>query len=188
MGLGWSTYRNSSMYRGWLTYIWRMINIWWVVSIIWCGWSIEVGQHNIEEVMMKDDQYLETWLTSDGGEEGGVNWGGFLLCRGEECRFNCGESRPTFSSACRPNLLWNWMLRTDFLHKEDSLSLVLVYNYAHLRHKTLLNRVITAQCEGMGEVGSARYEPALLPPCPSIRALCYSNCQRSTQSHQQSKG
>ena len=53
---------------------------------------------------------------------------------------------------------------------------------------TLWNRVITAQCEGMGEVGSARYEPALLPPCPSIRALCYSNCQRSTQSHQQSKG
>ena len=25
----------------------------------------------------------------------------------------------------------------------------------------------------MGEVGSARYEPALLPPCLSIRALCY---------------
>ena len=49
--------------------------------------------------------------------------------------------------------------------------------------ETLWNRVITAQCEGMGEVGSARYEPALLPPCPSIRALCYSNCQRSTQSH-----
>ena len=53
---------------------------------------------------------------------------------------------------------------------------------------TLWNRVMTAQCEGMGEVGSVRYEPALLPPCPSIRALCYSNCQRSTQSHQQSKG
>ena len=50
------------------------------------------------------------------------------------------------------------------------------------------DRIITAQCEGMGEVGSARYEPALLPPCPSIRALSYSNCQRSTQSHQQSKG
>ena len=53
---------------------------------------------------------------------------------------------------------------------------------------TLWNRIMTAQCEGMGEVGSVRYEPALLPPCPSIRALCYSNCQRSTQSHQQSKG
>ena len=36
---------------------------------------------------------------------------------------------------------------------------------------------MTAQCEGMGEVGSARYEPALLPPCPSIRVLSYSNCQ-----------
>ena len=47
---------------------------------------------------------------------------------------------------------------------------------------TLWNRIITAQCEGMGEVGSARYEPALLPPCPSIRALSYSNCQRSSHS------
>ena len=53
---------------------------------------------------------------------------------------------------------------------------------------TLLNRVITAQWEGMGDVGSARYEPALLPPCPTIRVLCYSNCQRSTHSHQQFKG
>ena len=47
---------------------------------------------------------------------------------------------------------------------------------------TLWNRIMTAQCEGMGEVGSARYEPALLPPCPSIRVLSYSNCQRSTHS------
>ena len=39
------------------------------------------------------------------------------------------------------------------------------------------NRIMTAQCEGMGEVGSARYEPALLPPCPSIRVLSYSNSQ-----------
>ena len=53
---------------------------------------------------------------------------------------------------------------------------------------TLWNRIMTAQCEGMGEVGSARYEPALLPPCPSIRVLSYSNCQRSTQSHKQFKG
>ena len=40
---------------------------------------------------------------------------------------------------------------------------------------TLWNRIMTAQCEGMGKVGSARYEPALLPPCPSIRVLSYSN-------------
>ena len=48
---------------------------------------------------------------------------------------------------------------------------------------TLWNRIMTAQCEGMGEVGSARYEPALLPSCPSIRVLSYSNCQE-IHSHQ----
>ena len=31
-----------------------------------------------------------------------------------------------------------------------------------------------AQWEGMGDVGSARYEPALLPPCHTIRVLSYS--------------
>ena len=31
----------------------------------------------------------------------------------------------------------------------------------------------------MGDVGSVRYEPALLPPFPTIRVLCHSNCQRS---------
>ena len=34
----------------------------------------------------------------------------------------------------------------------------------------------------MGDVGSSRYEPALLPPCPTIRVLSYSNCQSSTHS------
>ena len=48
--------------------------------------------------------------------------------------------------------------------------------------ETLLNRVITAQREGMGDVGAARYEPALLPPCLTIRVLSYNNCQRSTHS------
>ena len=33
---------------------------------------------------------------------------------------------------------------------------------------------------GDGDVGSVGYEPALLPPCPTIRVLSYSNCQRST--------
>ena len=47
---------------------------------------------------------------------------------------------------------------------------------------TLLNRIITAQWEGMGDVGSARYKLALLPPSPTIRVLSCSNCQRSTHS------
>ena len=40
---------------------------------------------------------------------------------------------------------------------------------------TVLVEPIDAQWEGMGDVGSARYEPALLPPCPTIRVLSYSN-------------
>ena len=47
---------------------------------------------------------------------------------------------------------------------------------------TLLNRMITAQWEGMGDVGSARYAPAPLSPCLTIRVLSYSNCPRSIHS------
>ena len=39
----------------------------------------------------------------------------------------------------------------------------------------VLVTTIDAQWEGMGDVGSARYEPALLPPYPTIRVLSYSN-------------
>ena len=39
----------------------------------------------------------------------------------------------------------------------------------------VLVATIDAQWKGMGDVGSARYEPALLPPCPTIRILNYSN-------------
>ena len=39
----------------------------------------------------------------------------------------------------------------------------------------VLVTTIDAQWEGMGDVGSARYEPALLPPCPTIRVLSYSH-------------
>ena len=39
----------------------------------------------------------------------------------------------------------------------------------------VLVTTIDAQWEGMGDVESARYEPALLPPCPTVRVLSYSN-------------
>ena len=39
----------------------------------------------------------------------------------------------------------------------------------------VLVTTIDAQWEGMGDVGSARYEPTLLLPCPTIRVLSYSN-------------
>ena len=40
---------------------------------------------------------------------------------------------------------------------------------------TVLVTTIDAQWEGMGDVGSVMYEPALLPPCPTISVLSYSN-------------
>ena len=39
----------------------------------------------------------------------------------------------------------------------------------------VLVATIDAQWEGMGDVGSVRYEPTLLPLCPIIRVLSYSN-------------
>ena len=55
-----------------------------------------------------------------------------------------------------------------------------IYNRFLLYYKRALTLkvlvvAIDAQWEGMGDVGSARYEPALLPPCPTIRVLSYSN-------------
>ena len=35
----------------------------------------------------------------------------------------------------------------------------------------VLVATIDAQWEGIGDVGLARYEPALRPPCPTIRVL-----------------
>ena len=49
---------------------------------------------------------------------------------------------------------------------------------SHVRTQLTLKvlvATIDAQWEGMGDVGSARYEPALLHPCPTIRVLSYSN-------------
>ena len=39
----------------------------------------------------------------------------------------------------------------------------------------VLVTTIDAQWEWMGDVGSARNEPSLLLPCPTIRVLSYSN-------------
>ena len=47
--------------------------------------------------------------------------------------------------------------------------------FKYLLTLKVLVATIDAQWEGMGDVGSARYEPALLPPCLTIRVLSYSN-------------
>ena len=47
--------------------------------------------------------------------------------------------------------------------------------YSALLILKVLVATINAQWAGMGDVGLARYEPALVPPCPTIRVLSYSN-------------
>ena len=51
----------------------------------------------------------------------------------------------------------------------------------------VLVATIDAQWEGMGDVGSARYEPVLLPPCPTTRVLSYSNSTFSEIQHCKAK-
>ena len=60
---------------------------------------------------------------------------------------------------------------TEFPLQRELLSAVM---FVLLTLKVLV-MTIDAQWEGMGDVGSARSEPALLPPCPTIRVLSYSN-------------
>ena len=68
-------------------------------------------------------------------------------------------------------------VQSMYIHHSD---IITCYSASHDNWCTgaLLNRLITAQWEGMGDVGSARYEPALLPPCPTIRVLSYSNLSK----------
>ena len=50
-----------------------------------------------------------------------------------------------------------------------------LHHTAYSLTRKVLVTSIDAQWEGMGDVGSVRYEPALLPPCPTIKASSCSN-------------
>ena len=91
---------------------------------------------------------------------------------------SCGETHPLrkLLHACDTTRKLTSMKRPPtphILHTNCTL-------YSNFRPQKLLTlkvlvATIDAQWEGMGDVGSARYEPALLPPCPTIRVLSYSN-------------
>ena len=49
--------------------------------------------------------------------------------------------------------------------------LILLQPFTNILTLKVLVVTIDAQWAGMGDVGSASYEPALLPPCPTIRVL-----------------
>ena len=71
--------------------------------------------------------------------------------------------------------------QSNTTQRNTQVAIVHIYCRIHVLnfHENFINSVlvttIDAQWEGMGDVGSARYEPALLPPCSTIRVLSYSN-------------
>ena len=98
---------------------------------------------------------------------------GAMICLDQGGLHSCTASS---SFSCTTCLFPKYTRETYNACKVDAIN---SYSTSHYNWctVTLWNRIMTAQCEGMGEVGSARYEPVLLPPCPSIRILSYSNCQ-----------
>ena len=93
-----------------------------------------------------------------------------ILLKSRKCEFN-SCLQPTRNH-------WSYACHCWLRHTKGELTLtVLVTAIDALGH-----RIMTAQWEGMGDVGSARYEPALLPPCPTISLLSYSSCQRTIHS------
>ena len=74
------------------------------------------------------------------------------------------------------NIIWQvglqWVIVIELgLHTET----LTITCYSLFLTLTVLVTTIDAQWEGMGDARSARCEPALLPPCPTIRVLSYSN-------------
>ena len=75
-----------------------------------------------------------------------------------------------------------WVESVIERHAHSRVEYMIKVNRTHFLTLKVLVATIDAQWEGMGDVESARYKPALLPPCPTIRVLSYCNCQRSTYS------
>ena len=90
-----------------------------------------------------------------------------------------GRSRGAWYSTCM--LWWRWsvgrncrsnqIIWTQKLPDLWSGAWRVWVCYGHLLTLKVLVATIDAHWEGMGDVGSARYELALLPPCPTIRFL-----------------
>ena len=52
--------------------------------------------------------------------------------------------------------------------KQYIININKIFGVLRLLTLEVLVTTIDAQWEGMGDVGSSRYEPVLLPPCPTV--------------------
>ena len=100
----------------------------------------------------------------------------------------CKRSK-AYGHVMTPNVLtqpgYNETTQTRFMHifgehgTQTSDSRIWLYplkclSWQLMHWDTFKQDIITAQWEGMGDVGLLRYERALLPPCLTIRVLRYS--------------
>ena len=185
----------SMIWRSWVpTPVWSNLGC---IALVSSAWTTTIKKNPITYIKLHTSKFYRIFvfflkrvtepltfpILSDNDKE--INFSFFL--------YFCGKIDPQSNSTDKLIIAGTWSHLEHYILRRTvscSRDLLNSYSASHDNWCTaiLWNRIITAQCEGMGEVGSARYEPALLPPCPSIRVLCYSNCQRSTQSHQQFKG
>ena len=89
-----------------------------------------------------------------------------FLCCALECIWNDWQWVPSRLGTIQPHF--------DFLVRGVTVQRASILVHWILTLEVLVT-TIDEQWQGMGDVGSARYEPALLPPCPTIRVLSYSN-------------
>ena len=90
-------------------------------------------------------------------------------------RINKITKRNRYNNTEMCNKKWNLSVKFQQFLSADLMAVSLLEVLIIFLTPTVLVATIDAQWEGMGDVGSARYEPALLPPCPTIRVLSYSN-------------
>ena len=92
--------------------------------------------------------------------------------------YRSDSSSPAVQQLCR-GTVYERVRYSSAGHKPTQVSLLTMLVKPSVSDSMLTLKVlvttIDAQWEGMGDVGLARYEPALLPPCPTIRVLSYSN-------------
>ena len=97
---------------------------------------------------------------------------------------HCSELCPHHNNRCGCFILiyHNERIQSTDTGQSSGSSLLAFISVAHnnrcsciILTLTVLVMTIDAQWEGMGDVGLARYEPALLSPCLTIRVLSYSS-------------
>ena len=175
----------------------RMFTLLYVtVSAVYCGLPppVDNGQINFASSVFYEGKVNYTCfagftLSHTGFVEcqASGEWTAAPTCDGTLLE-NLWSSHSIIENLCVGNAFAVFMLSTDFVVGQAASVLTIALTCEGTSHQKIsvsmdngiltlkvLVTTIDAQWERMGDEGSARYELALLPPCPTIRVLRYSN-------------